>query len=196
MIKNLLILILLYLIMPTSSAGYSDVSISKITGTTVEIGVPMTFEEGDAAKWKSIEYFLVHSKYKNYIFKWRGFGGLVSEGKIFISYIQEAQSQGKYIIIKEVGNSYSMHSLVLCYADKLINSDNYFRMFHAEGHIDGGKDTRRTKQSTEMSPEFNTCVSRGLISSAQLDKLWQGFEVYINNNNVWYFKDLRKPEQE
>lgn len=192
--SKLLLFILFYLIMPIGAVGYSSIEYSVLSDKSVTFTVPNTFEKEELSTWKNIGYFLTHSNYSKYTMRWGGFGGFVFAGKEFIQDIQQAQSQGKEIDILEVGDSYSMHSMVLCYADHVYDPDNFFRMFHAEGNTVNGKQYRSTKETTEMGAEFNTCVSKGLISSSQLDYLWQGNEVYLSNTNVWYFKDLRIPE--
>lgn len=172
----------------------NSIFISEVSGETVTIIVPTDFDEGNFKQWRDIEHFIVLSNYKVYVLKWQGIGGRVDQGKELIKYILLAQSQGKEINIQTTGNSYSMHAMVLCYVNHIDNTFNYFRMFHADGYTKDKLYFRETKKNTEMGNEFNICVIRGLMTQGDLDRLWQGNEVYIDNLKTWYLPDFRIPD--
>lgn len=152
---------------------------------TAILDTPSDF--GSWGTWNSIGNFLVSSHYQVYILNWQGHGGRTDIGKRFIAYIQQAEAQGKRIVIKMTGNSYSMHALVPCYASQIINKNNQFLMYHADGY----DNVRTTKSKSTINQQLNMCVSAGILSSGKVDKLWNGYEVYVDNYKTWYYRDPR-----
>jgi len=152
---------------------------------TVTINTPSDFDSWGT--WNSIGNFLVTSHYKTYVLNWRGYGGRTDYGKAFIQYIQRAERQGKRIVIKMTGNSYSMHALVPCYATQVINNSNKFLMYHADGY----SDYRTARNHSTITNQLNMCVSVGILTSGKLNKMWDGYEVYIDNHKTWYYRDPR-----
>jgi hypothetical protein len=191
-IKDMKVLTLLILwsilLGPCYASQYNYVSYkANLNNSTVTLNVPIDFESENVRQWRSIGRFLVDSKYKTYVLNWRGYGGDTSYGKEFISYIQQAERQGKRIVIKLIGSSYSMHALVPCYATQIINNSNQFLMFHADGY----SKYRTTRNRTTVGNQLQMCVSVRVMTQQKLDKMWAGYEVYINNTQTWYISDTR-----
>lgn len=156
------------------------------------INVPNTFFPQNESAWRKIEYTLTHTHYKTYIFNWRGFGGNIYQGRELIQAINEAHSQNKVIIMRIIGNSYSMHAVVPCYADQVIYASSGFLMFHADSYTDeNGKEHRVSRSESIMNDGFQVCVNKNIITNHDVDVLWQGYEVYVYKSNHWYKPDER-----
>lgn len=159
----------------------------EVKNSTVRLDTPFDFHNW--SQWTSLGSFITRSNYKVYILNWKGVGGDVAIGKDFVEYIKQAQRQGKVIIINLTGDAYSVHAFVTCYADKINNPHNRFLMFHADESTYTHR--RYTYFTTSLSSQFQNCVNRGILPQASLDKMWSGYEVYIDRYKVWYLPDMR-----
>lgn len=153
--------------------------------STVTLTAPTSFLQ--AGPWQSLGNYLVNSNYKVYIINWQGQGGSTNIGKPFLRAIQQAQHQGKTIILNLTGNSYSMHALVFCYVNRVINHTNSYAMFHADAVLG----VVQTQRQSVINGELNQCRSRGVLTAYDIMEIWSGHEVYKNNGRTWYKKDMR-----
>ncbi len=174
---------------PTHATAYDYVD-AKAKGNTAYVTAPRFFDSDNSRPWRSLGNFLTSTKYSVYIISWQGYGGDVSIGKDFISYIERAKSQGKQIVFRMTGHSYSMHAAVACHAT-LVNPRNYYLMYHADSIEHDGKDYRQDKSDSTMNKQLDYCISAGLLTYVNVAKMWSGYEVYVNRTSTWYKKDLR-----
>lgn len=165
----------------TSSNSYSDSS-------TTEISTPTSFSDSNSSQWDRIGSYIQTCPYQTIILDWHGNGGWVDIGKKFIRDMQAAEHNGKYIIIKLVGPAYSVHALVPCYANRIINNDKYFLMFHADA---SQFNEPRTYKESNIRSELSMCVDEHVITQKDEDILWQGNEVYKTTHKTWYRVDRR-----
>lgn len=187
-------LVLLLFLGQVDIARYSFVYSKEVNGTIV-INTPNDFMPHNANLWRSIGYFINHDSHKVFILNWAGRGGEVVEAHEFIYDIQTAEEHGKTIIIRNRGNSFSMHAVTFCYANVLIQDDNYFLMFHADSYIANGKDTRTHQTTSQINNDLNECMLKGIITQKDINMLWQGNEVYKYKYKTVYMKDPRQLER-
>lgn len=169
-----------------SQYNYVNYKVSS-NNSVVTLNVPLTFDNNNARHWRSIGYFLTSSTYKTYVLNWQGYGGSVSDAKQFIKSIQAAEAQGKSIIIKLTGGSYSMHALVPCYATKVLHNNIFFFMYHADSY---GK-YRLTRGYSTITQQLNQCIQTEFLTNYEVNKMWDGYEVYTKTTKTWYKRDPR-----
>lgn len=156
--------------------------------TKIEINTPREFNGYTEQQWRRIGQMLVSTNYDVYVLNWGGTGGYINIGKEFIYKIQQAQQQGKYIIIKLRSTAVSMHAVITCYANKIIYNNNNL-MFHAD---DNGAQHKRVRRSNSiLTQQFNYCANRGILSSGYIDLMWQGNEIYVMDGFVVTRPDRR-----
>lgn len=175
------------IVFPAQARLYSDVNATP----TITLDTPVEFSRNTADEWEKIGRYLETSDHDTYIINWGGNGGLIDIGKSFINHIISAKAQGKIIVINIVGNSYSMHALVPCYATKVTNTFNLFSMFHADSYRIGETDYRASQGNSIINQELNQCAAVGRISYQGINTMWQGYEVYVTKTSHWYEPDLR-----
>lgn len=156
------------------------------TSNTVILSAPDSFEEDRIRQWSSLGNYLVTTNYKYYIIEWHGYGGYMYIMYDFIDSIKRAQNQGKIIILRMDGPSYSAHAVVGCYTDKIENNNIYFLMFHAPAYNIGKKTHIASRDDT-----FSMCVSNNILTSESVDKIWDGYEAYKQSGSITYQKDRR-----
>ena len=161
-------------------------AVQATTGTE-ELTVPDTFDDSNKTQWTQIEANLVNTTYSVYILHWHGFGGLVEMAHVMEKAMVTAEQQGKQIIIDLNGDSYSCHAIVISYATKILHVSEHVVMFHADGY----DIYRMSKTNSSTLADFAQCVKVGLITQADLDKLWQGYELWKISGMMLYAVDAR-----
>lgn len=172
----------------TASLGVNNYVVNK-EGATVS--APSIFEEQYTYQWNSLGQYLTNSKYTFITLKWTGVGGMVYLGKAFIERVVLARSQGKMILFKMTGNSYSMHSMAACFATLISNPTGSFLMFHSVGITKNGQDYR--VDNKEEYWMFKECINRGILPSNAYALIQAGYEIYVypGSNKIRIQKDYR-----
>ncbi len=134
---------------------------------------PSLFVNSTLGTWEAIESKIKYSAENLFILNWAGRGGIIYMGIDFINSLVAAERQGKYIVIKVVGNTYSMHSLSLCFASEVrVMHSNIFFMYHSAG------DRNHRADNSQYKWMFDECVRRGYAPSNVYQLVQQGYEVY------------------
>lgn len=191
---NILLWSLLLGISPASS--YTPIY-TRSQGDTVTINVPTVFNGSTAKVWYSIGSFLNTSKYKVYVLNWKGYGGDVEIGQVFIDHMIKAEHQGKTIRINMIGDAYSMHSNVACYANT-VKFNSYFMMFHVDSYINlfMSKDKIMDRRNSKITEMLDRCVAVHILNRDQIDKIYSGNEIYISNTKSWSTVDSRTSNEQ
>ncbi len=188
---ELFILVLLLSLSVSYTSNYVQPEFTAVNQETVSISVPSDFEDHYERQWATIANFILTSNYKIYILNWAGYGGSVDTGNRFISNLIRAKKQGKHIIFNLVGDSWSMHSLVVCYADEIYNFDKFFLMFHAPAIYTPVGERTVPRRGSGINSDLNTCMERNIITNEDIDRIFDHTEVYVKKNSKWYNKDPR-----
>ncbi len=166
----------------------------KISAQVV-IQTPTEFEDNTAQEWVNIAEFIRRTEAKTIILSWSGIGGYVTLGEHLIRAIQEARASGKKVILYIKGPNYSMHALVACYVDEVVNDKNYFLMFHLDGYDHNGVYYRSAPEDSTIKSDLEHCKSEGVLTETDIKYLYAGYEVYKNNDKTWYKIDPRPIEK-
>lgn len=158
--------------------------------STLTLSAPNSFLPQTSNVWHRLGKTLVDTHYDTYVIYWQGMGGSTDMADRFIGYIKQAQAQGKSIQLYLTGSARSMHAEVVCYADKLINPNNNFLMFHAYS-IDIGRTTYSEGYTTHQVPNFNQCVAKGYLTREAIKNIYSGYMYFKSNTTHWYQKDTR-----
>ncbi len=187
--KNLVfiwVIILAFYLGSVRTDSFGIVKILSEKGSLVQINTPDSFEPQERANWKAIGKFLVQSQYKTYVLNWRGYGGNVSDGEDFINQILKARKQRKTIIIKLIGNAYSIQALIPCYTD-IQGNNKYYLMYHR----DSIGDRPVPKVISRIENELAVCKQRGILTQTNINDMYNGMEVYVTTQKTWCLKDER-----
>lgn len=169
----------------------ADPILYKVNQDTVEFNTPILIFSSNIRSWRNIEYFIEHTNYKTYVLDWAGYGGDVYLGQQFADVLLDAEANGKKIIIKLIGNAYSEQALLVCVATELQNPMNKFLMFHADSYGYGITQHIVLRKDSHILNQLTICENRGILKQEDEKKIWEGLEVYIDNNHVWYERDRR-----
>lgn len=146
-----------------------------LNAAIVSYNVPTVFSSQTADTWRSLESQMLNSS-SDFIFYWKGDGGDMYLGEEFIRAMEKTQSQGKAVNLVMSGNSYSLHSLVLCHASKVKKTSAYFLMYHSVGYMAKGIHYRQ--DNSQYKYLFDYCIQRGLMPKNGYTLLQQGYVVY------------------
>jgi hypothetical protein len=192
MIKNLIIATLVALAIsgcqtsPLREASPGALSASSASQDTLTLRVPTDFLPNHQAAWTKLERQMLDSSSHEIVLDWHGNGGDVEIGKVFLEAVRKAQGQGKTVIFRLDGSSYSMHALAACYASRIENQTDLL-MFHSE-EVDGALVPR---SEATILPELQQCVSKGILTSSDIDKIYQKEEVWVRGSQKEYRPDSR-----
>lgn len=148
--------------------------------------MPCTPNERD---WQLVsKKIMTTSATKIYLY-WAGDGGDVDMMLTFLHSIQVAQSLGKTVTLILVGDAYSCHAMVACYVNNIENNDKYFLMFHA---IARGNTPSSYPEDVRLEKDiFQLCITKGILTSEDIDKILKATEVYVYSNKKVYQFDTR-----
>ena len=166
------------------------IQIVDLDSTTVLLNTHTIFSKEDEKDWDALGQFIVNSNFKTYVLEWGGVGGYVYIGHDFIHYLQTAQAQGKKIVLNLVNPSYSMHAVVACYADKLLNSDNVL-MFHEEGFFEGKMYYRIAPKDSDIQADLEQCTKAGILTQNDIKTLESGNEIWKVEGHTVAVPDAR-----
>lgn len=172
-----------------SCSAYSPVSTTSYENT-LYLSVPDEFENKNRGQWNTIEATLVNTNYSTYVLEWQGYGGLVQMGEEMISSITKAKAQGKTIVIRLKGDSYSMHAIVPCYASVIENRGNLL-MYHPVSYTVNKKTYRETNPTSRYTRMLNQCVAVGILSPSDPTTIWAGTEIWVRGSQKQYIPDTR-----
>jgi len=124
-------------------------------------------------EWKELGDKLVNSKAKVIHLELNGYGGSVLLLDRFIFKIQQAQKQGKYIVVIILNQADSCHAIIACYANRVVYStSSSYLMFHPVAETDSeGKfiSYELGKEGNDNeSMRFNYCKNKGLLSDLDI----------------------------
>lgn len=156
-----------------------------------KVTVPTLFWESNAGSWEHIQGQMKYGQEKHFILNWAGRGGRIYLGVNFINSMTKAQNQGKYILIKVRGNTWSMHSLAACFASEVqISNKNIFFMYHSAGN------KKIRENNSQYKWMFDECVRKGYAPSNVYELVQQGYEVYYYplTHKTKIAIDSRRPE--
>lgn len=134
------------------------------------------------SEWSDLGQEIVADPSNVIVIKWKGNGGDVEVGHDFIDQIRYAQHEGKKVILDLIGNSYSMHSNVICYVDGIITHPHTKFMFHQYryyGLLGPTYSLPGYIQKLE-DEDFTQCTNRGILKPDEINYiLSQHGEIYI-----------------
>jgi hypothetical protein len=157
----------------------------------VRVNTPYLFTNSTANTWSKIGQQITSTDYKEYYIEWFGFGGSMYIGGPFVKQMIVAKAQGKSLIFHINGQAASMHALAACYATTINFTPGTQLMFHSVGN----KDVRNVSARGEFGWVFNGCVDKGILTQADVDKIWSGYILYVrpDGSNKTWLVDTRRP---
>ena len=169
-IKHLIIgLLIFYLV----GCGTTISPMPSSNNTKILI-TPLTYTSN--FQWSYIVNTLNTTQSKTIIIYWEGYGGNISVGQYVSNAMDNARSRGVYLVVSVTGYSASMHALNACHGSKLdLNGTLMFHIGAYNGVPDMTSSGRRTIERLMVA-----CVSKGIISSYDIQQVQSGKEVYVH----------------
>lgn len=116
-----------------------------------------------------------------------GFGGSVMVELKLGNAIEDTKGQVKLIYD---GPAYSAHAMLACFAKDIEMRDGSFLMFHnyrISTQLESGeKVEKQLKALNSLTREVfeKKCQSKGLLTSEEIDAIFQGEEIYLTSDQV------------
>lgn len=172
MIKNVLLFILGFI---CASAINLAIQGYAMAASTSEYSVPTGFFYSNWRQWQNLENRIESSTSDVVVLDWSGRGGHVSLGDRFIRFLRNTH---KYVILRSVGENYSMHSLVFCAAPHTEFRQG-FLMFHLEADSDTHKVMTDWGSQEDNREHMNPCISKGIVTDHDIEEVNQDRVLYV-----------------
>ena len=167
------------------------------------IETPLTFMQQDFDRWDQIVVQIRAFDGDQITLLLQGVGGIVFEGNKVIRAIQDYQARGHKVIMHVIGPAYSMHAMLVCFADRVTMDEGSSLMFHSAG-LDGSflfglihyKASDPDPASKAMVKYMlDACVTKGILTRQNLSWIAQGNDVTIVHEDQTFYKAFsRDPE--
>lgn len=185
-ITKFIVYVLLVLAVALAIAGTE----SARAGVPVTIPTPRTFYNQDNEVWDALISYLDAGSISKLTLNVEGTGGDIAEGVLVMRSIINAQNAGTDVRINVVGHAASMHAVLTCAVpvSHVRIAPGVTLMFHRPFSIvvspygvatkNFDLDYLGQRNSNEM---FDDCVTSGMLTSSDLDKIMSGYKLYINS---------------
>lgn len=151
---------------------YSSLHLSIASDSvTIPYKIPINFYPQYSNQWHAVENYLTHTNFKTYTLDIKGTGGDLDMMYVFADVIQSAQKQGKVIIFNLVGDVWSAHADIICYADS-VNMNGYKMHYHSGFSTDEYGDVIDDNGKAAFNYQldaFNVCKEKRILDQKQID---------------------------
>ncbi len=146
-------------------------------------------------EWDGIGKQILSTSDRNITLYWSGGGGDTETLNNLLKVFSQAKAQGKTITLKLTGLAGSAFAYGLCFADRVIGKDANLIVYHVEGKVmNFGKskfEVRPDRSSSTIDHLINKCVSKGFLTTKDVDMMWEGYEVHKIRGMTSYLNDNR-----
>lgn len=154
--------------------------------TTVVLNSPLQYVPDNANDWDKMSNQLETARNTNFVFYWKGAGGVVLQGDDFIHAVKVAQEHGNKVTFVITGEAASMHAFTPCYGDKVEITQFGVLYFHSiRTEVKGNQGRAGLDQETQVQQDtmLAQCKKKGFITQAQIDDVnnAQSVRVYMKD---------------
>lgn len=176
---------LLALLLMVSSVAFANIQAPASLSNIPNVVVPIMFTVPEWDQWNQLGQNMATTQLPEVRLIVQGFGGIVFIGNTFIRQMQAAQSKGLKVDMEVVGPVYSLHAMLICFADNLMIDEGVTLMYHGIsvqtslfGIPYNNFDLTPDMQAQEQY-FIDACVNKGILTQEDIDHIKNKDDVYI-----------------